>query len=94
MSLIKLLYILYQVKEEMKKEKRRIQEQLRRIKRNQEREKQVASKQVCIQFILICDWSDYVSYLNQPIRAQIVFNPPITDIRINYLELYFAIKNA
>jgi transcription initiation factor TFIID subunit 1 len=28
-----------QVKEEMKKEKRRLQEQLRRIKRNQEKEK-------------------------------------------------------
>merc|ERR1719354_807772 len=34
-----------QVKEEMKKEKRRIQEQLRRIKRNQEREKQGLTKQ-------------------------------------------------
>merc|ERR1719342_30506 len=34
-----------QVKEEMKKEKRRIQEQLRRIKRNQEKEKAGVQKQ-------------------------------------------------
>ncbi len=33
----------------------------------------------------ICDCSAYVSYVIQPIRAQIDFNPPITDSRIFYV---------
>ena len=31
-----------------------------------------------------CDWSVYFSNLFQPFKAQIVFNPPIKDVRINY----------
>ena len=44
-----------------------------------------------IQFLVInsdiCVWSAYVSYIIQPFRAQIDFNPPITDVCINYLKL-------
>ncbi len=34
----------------------------------------------------IADWSAYVSYVIQPIRAQIDFNQQITDVRMNYLK--------
>ncbi len=40
----------------------------------------------------ICDWSAYMSYVIQPIRAQIDFNPPISDVRINYLNCICAFK--
>ncbi len=39
-----------------------------------------------------CDWSAYVLYLIQPIRAQIVFNTPIIGVRIDYLKLRYKIK--
>ena len=37
-------------------------------------------KQAYVSLVTHCDWSAYVSYVIQPIRAQIYFNPPITDV--------------
>ncbi len=34
-------------------------------------------------YSVICNWSAYVSYLIKKIRAQIVFNQLITDVRIS-----------
>ena len=39
---------------------------------------------------LICDWPAYVSYVIQPIREKIDFNPSIADVRINYLKLFLG----
>ena len=40
----------------------------------------------------ICNWTAHVSYLIQPNKAQKILNPPITDVRIKYLKLYYAIE--
>ena len=59
----------------MKKEKRRIQEQLRRIKRNQEREKQVTNKQVCISFLFL---QRNIFLLEKSSKIKILLNKFIT----------------